>query len=74
MQREISVVTHVEHPCEVIPLLLNRSRVFEFYTWEKNIREQKSYLGVDVPILDYLHRLAVIGEDISKYETIWYYF
>jgi lysine 2,3-aminomutase len=59
---------------EVISLLPDGSRVYEFHPWEKNIREQKSYVGVDVPILDYLERLAQIGEDVSKYETIWYYF
>ena len=59
---------------EVISLLPDGSRVYEFHPWEKNIREQKSYVAVDVPILDYLQRLAEIGEDISKYETIWYYF
>ena len=59
---------------EVISLLPDGSRVYEFHPWEKNIREEKSYVGVDVPILDYLQRLADIGEDISKYETIWYYF
>jgi lysine 2,3-aminomutase len=59
---------------EVISLLPDGSRVYEFHPWEKNIREQKSYVGVDVPILDYLQRLADIGEDVSKYETIWYYF
>jgi lysine 2,3-aminomutase len=59
---------------EVISLLPDGSRVYEFHPWEKNIREQKSYVAVDVPILDYLQRLAGVGEDISKYETIWYYF
>jgi len=59
---------------EVISLLPDGSRVYEFHPWEKNIREQKSFVAVDVPILDYLQRLADIGEDISKYETIWYYF
>jgi lysine 2,3-aminomutase len=59
---------------EVISLLPDGSRVYEFHPWEKNIREQKSYIGVDVPLLEYLERLAQIGEDVSKYETIWYYF
>ncbi len=59
---------------EVISLLPDGSRVYEFHPWEKNIRQQKSYVGQDVPILDYLQRLSEIGEDISKYETIWYYF
>jgi lysine 2,3-aminomutase len=59
---------------EVISILPDGSRVYEFHPWEKNIREQNSYVGQDVPILDYLQRLAEIGEDISRYETIWYYF
>jgi lysine 2,3-aminomutase len=59
---------------EVISLLPDGSRVYEFHPWEKNIREQKSYVGQDIPILDYLQRLGDFGEDISKYETIWYYF
>ena len=48
--------------------------MYEFHPWEKNIREQNSYVGDDVPILAYLDRLAASGEDISRYETIWYYF
>ena len=59
---------------DIISLLPDGSRVYEFHPWEKNIRQQKSYVGIDVPILDYLQRLDEIGEDISKYETIWYYF
>jgi len=59
---------------QVISLLPDGSRIYEFHPWEKNIREEKSYTSVDVPILDYLQRLTEIGEDISKYETIWYYF
>ncbi len=59
---------------EVISILPDGSRVYEFHPWEKNIREQKSYVGVDVPILNYLERLATIGEDPSRYETIWYYY
>jgi lysine 2,3-aminomutase len=59
---------------QVISLLPDGSRVYEFHPWEKNIREQKSYVGQDIPILDYLQRLADIGEDVSEYETIWYYF
>lgn len=59
---------------EVVSLLPDGSRVYEFHPWEKNIREQRSYVGVDVPILDYLERLAKFGENLADYETIWYYF
>jgi lysine 2,3-aminomutase len=59
---------------EVISLRPDGSRVYEFHPWEKNIRAQESYVGDDVPILNYLERLSAMGEDISRYETIWYYF
>ena len=59
---------------DVISVLPDGSRVYEFHPWEKNIRQQNSYVDVDVPILDYLKRLEKIGEDISQYNTIWYYF
>jgi len=59
---------------DVISVLPDGSRVYEFHPWEKNIRLQNTYVGTDVPILDYLQRLENIGEEISQYETIWYYF
>ena len=59
---------------DVISVLPDGSRVYEFHPWEKNIRLQDTYVGIDVPILDYLQRLENIGEEISRYETIWYYF
>ncbi len=59
---------------DVISILPDGSRLYEFHPWEKNIRRQKSYVGIDVPILNYLQRLEKLGEDIKQYETIWYYF
>jgi lysine 2,3-aminomutase len=59
---------------DVISILPDGSRVYEFHPWEKNIKHQTSYVGIDVPILDYLRRLEKIGEDVSEYESIWYYF
>jgi lysine 2,3-aminomutase len=49
-------------------------RVYEFHPWEKKIADQKTYVGTDVPILDYLKRLESIGETKADYESIWYYF
>ncbi|MBN2158185.1 MAG: KamA family radical SAM protein [Spirochaetes bacterium] len=49
-------------------------RIYEFHPWEKKIADQKTYVGHDVPILDYLKRLERIGESASDYESIWYYF
>ncbi|MCP4634809.1 MAG: KamA family radical SAM protein [candidate division Zixibacteria bacterium] len=59
---------------DILSVLPDGSRVYEFHPWEKNIRGQKTYVSTDVPILDYLKRLEAHGEDISDYETIWYYY
>ncbi|MCK4304126.1 MAG: KamA family radical SAM protein [Candidatus Eisenbacteria sp.] len=59
----------------MLSILPDGSRVYEFHPWEKNISQGvRSYVGRDVPILEYLERLENIGEDVSRYETIWYYF
>lgn len=51
------------------------ARVYEFHPWEKHLsRSIRTYVGEDVPILEYLDRLAEIGEDPEEYTTIWYYF
>ncbi len=59
----------------LISILPDGTRLYEFHPWEKNItRTISTHIGQDVPILDYLIRLEAAGEDISDYETIWYYF
>lgn len=59
----------------LLSILPNGGRVYEFHPWEKNITEMmEPYVGVDVPILEYLERLEAVGEDVSEYQTIWYYF
>lgn len=68
-----SYLRAVQHR-DLISILPDGSRMYEFHPWEKNISRQKSYVATDVPILDYLTRLAEIGEDISDYSSIWYYF
>ena len=50
------------------------SRVYEWHSWEKNITIQEQYLGEDVPILEYLQRLHLYGENPADYRSIWYYF
>ncbi|MBW1872827.1 MAG: KamA family radical SAM protein, partial [Deltaproteobacteria bacterium] len=52
----------------------NGVRVYEFHPWEKNIIQRDNYIGGDVQILDYLNRLAAIGEDPYDYRSIWYYY
>ena len=61
----------------LISILPNGSRVYEYHPWEKNIsgtRPLETYVNEAVPILEYLERLEAIGEDVSDYLTIWYYF
>jgi lysine 2,3-aminomutase len=60
---------------DLISILPDGTRLYEFHPWEKNItRNISTHIGQDVPILDYLIRLEAAGEDVSDYETIWYYF
>ncbi len=60
---------------DLVSILPNGARVYEFYSWEKNLSNTtNTYSYVDVPILDYLKRLEKDGENIQDYYTIWYYF
>ncbi len=59
---------------DLISINKDGSRIYEFHPWEKKIADQKTYVGSDIPILDYLLRLEEIGENIEDYKTIWYYF
>jgi lysine 2,3-aminomutase len=59
---------------EVIALLPDGRRVYEFHPWEKNLALVDTYLHTDVSIYEYLQRLEETGEDLDEYKTIWYYF
>lgn len=59
---------------EVIALLPDGRRVYEFHPWEKNLALVDTYLHTDVSIYEYLQRLEEMGEDLEEYKTIWYYF
>jgi lysine 2,3-aminomutase len=60
---------------DLISILPDGSRLYEFHPWEKNISNAaKTHLSEDVPILDYLYKLDAIGENIHDYGTIWYYY
>ncbi len=61
---------------DLIAILPDGSRLYEFHPWEKNISGfmSSTFTSEDVPILDYLQRLDAVGEDVSDYETIWYYY
>lgn len=60
---------------DLISIMPDGARLYEFHPWEKNISKiAATHISEDVPILDYLQRLDTIDEDVSDYETIWYYF
>ena len=59
---------------DLIGIRPDGARVYEFHPWEKKITAQKTYVGEDVAILEYLERLAAWGEDPADYESIWYYY
>jgi len=59
---------------DIIAILPDGSRMYEFHPWEKKLSLMDTYLYRDVPIYDYLKRLKQGGESISKYKTIWYYY
>jgi lysine 2,3-aminomutase len=58
----------------VIGLRPDGGRVYEFLPWEKGLAPAPSYVYRDVPIYDYLRRLARRGERPGDYRNIWYYF
>ncbi|MBN2449680.1 MAG: KamA family radical SAM protein [Lentisphaeria bacterium] len=59
---------------DLIGILPNGCRVYEFHPWEKKLAKADTYVYTDVSIHDYLQRLAAAGEDPADYGTIWYYY
>ncbi|MEJ2245968.1 MAG: KamA family radical SAM protein, partial [Acidobacteriota bacterium] len=59
---------------DLLAIMPDGARVYNFHPWEKGIVERPPYVGYDVPLLQYLSRLEEIGEDADDYESIWYYY
>jgi lysine 2,3-aminomutase len=59
---------------DVISILPDGRRVYEFHPWEKKMALADTYVYTDVSIHSYLQKLKSIGENISDYKTIWYYY
>jgi len=59
---------------DIISILPNGRRVYEFHPWEKKLSLVDTYIYTDVSIYDYLQRLKKSGENLSDYKTIWYYY
>jgi hypothetical protein len=47
--------------------------ILYYLPWEKKLSLADTYIYTDVSIYDYLKGLKSIGENISHYNTIWYY-
>ena len=59
---------------DVISILPDGRRVYEFHPWEKKLSLADTYIYTDVSISQYLKKLKEAGEDIADYKTIWYYY
>ncbi len=58
---------------ELLTVLPDGRRVYEFHPWEMNLVSCQTYLYKDMAILDYLNRLAEIGEKPEDYDSIWFF-
>lgn len=59
---------------DVISILPDGRRVYEFHPWEKKLSLVDTYVYTDVSIYEYLQRLKADGENASDYKSIWYYY
>jgi len=59
---------------DMISILPDGRRVYEFHPWEKKLELADTYVYTDVSIYDYMQRLKAVGEKLSDYKTIWYYY
>jgi lysine 2,3-aminomutase len=58
----------------LISILPDGKRVYEFHPWEKKLALVDTFIQTDVAIYDYLQRLKASGEKLNDYKTIWYYY
>lgn len=58
----------------LLTIMPDGRRVYEFHPWEKFISYAESYIHYDIPIYDYLQKLAQMGENPDDYRSIYYYF
>ncbi|MBU0988103.1 MAG: KamA family radical SAM protein [Proteobacteria bacterium] len=59
---------------DIISILPDGRRVYEFHPWEKKLLLADTYVYNDVSIYNYLKRLKAVGENPSDYKNIWYYY
>lgn len=58
----------------IISILPDGRRVYEFHPWEKKLTLVDTYVYTDVSIHQYLKRLKAAGENVREYRSIWYYY
>ncbi len=59
---------------DIISILPDGRRLYEFHPWEKKQSLVDTYVYKDVSIYNYLKRLKAAGENLADYRTIWYYY
>lgn len=59
---------------DLISILPDGRRVYEFHPWEKKLALVDTYVYTDVSIYQYLRQLRNDGEQTKDYQTIWYYY
>ncbi len=59
---------------DVIMIMPNGSRIYEFYPWDQAFADTKPYLYEDVPVLDFLLEMSNRGDNPQDYKSIWYHF
>ena len=59
---------------DIIAILPDGRRVYEFHPWEKKLSLVDTYVYTDVSIRQYLQRLRASGEHTADYRSIWYYY
>ena len=59
---------------ELIMVLADGSRIYEFYPSDVYLINDKPFLYRDVPIFSFLKQLEKRGENLSDYQSIWYYY
>lgn len=59
---------------DVISILPDGRRIYEFQPWEKNLVAVRPYVQADVSIHDYLLEMEARGEDYDDYKNIWWYY
>jgi lysine 2,3-aminomutase len=59
---------------QVIMVMPDGSRLYEFFPWDRHSQDSTPYLHLDSPIYHFLNRLSREGLAVGEYKSIWYYY